>query len=68
MGRPDGQHAFEPNRLRFETGRLYRLVLRHNRRPPHCFTADEVAARVFTRQGPAVPGGGGGGAGALAAV
>lgn len=29
LGRPDGRHAFEPSRLRFETGRLYRLVLRN---------------------------------------
>ena len=50
LGRPDGQHAFEPNRLRFETGRLYRLVLRNNSRDPHYFTSDEFAARVFTRK------------------
>jgi uncharacterized cupredoxin-like copper-binding protein len=50
LGRPDGQHAFEPSRLRFETGRLYRLVLRNNSRDPHYFTSDEFAARVFTRK------------------
>lgn len=50
LGRPDGRHAFEPNRLRFETGRLYRLVLRNNSRDPHYFTSDEFAARVFTRK------------------
>jgi uncharacterized cupredoxin-like copper-binding protein len=50
LGRPDGRHAFEPNRLRFETGRLYRLVLRNVSRDPHYFTSDEFAARVFTRK------------------
>lgn len=50
LGRPDGAHAFHPNRLRFETGRLYRLVLRNVSRDPHYFTSDEFAARVFTRK------------------
>jgi uncharacterized cupredoxin-like copper-binding protein len=50
LGRPDGRHAFEPNQLRFETGRLYRLVLRNVSRDPHYFTSDEFAARVFTRK------------------
>ncbi len=50
LGRPDGTHAFAPNRLRFETGRLYRLVLRNVSRDPHYFTSDEFAARVFTRK------------------
>jgi len=50
LGRPDGRHAFEPSRLRFETGRLYRLILRNVSRDPHYFTSDEFAARVFTRK------------------
>jgi uncharacterized cupredoxin-like copper-binding protein len=50
LGRPDGRHAFEPNRLRFETGKLYRLVLRNVSRDPHYFTSDEFAARIFTRK------------------
>lgn len=50
LGRPDGTHAFEPNRLRFETGRLYNLVLRNVSRDPHYFTSDEFAARIFTRK------------------
>lgn len=50
LGRSDGRHAFAPNRLRFETGRLYRLVLRNNSRDPHYFTSDEFAGRVFTRK------------------
>ncbi|WPB83734.1 cupredoxin domain-containing protein [Sediminicoccus rosea] len=50
LGRPDGRHAFEPNRLRFETGKLYRLVLRNVSSDPHYFTSDEFAARIFTRK------------------
>ena len=50
LGRPDGRHAFEPNRLRFETGKLYRLILRNVSRDPHYFTSDEFAARIFTRK------------------
>ncbi len=50
LGRPDGRHAFEPSRLRFETGRLYRLILRNVSRDPHYFTSDEFAARIFTRK------------------
>ena len=49
-GRWEGKHAFEPSRLRFETGRLYRLVLRNNSRDPHYFTSDEFVARIFTRK------------------
>lgn len=50
LGRPDGRHAFEPNRLSFETGKLYRLVLRNVSRDPHYFTSDDFAARIFTRK------------------
>jgi len=50
LGRPDGRHGFEPSRLRFETGRLYRLVLRHGSRDPPYFTSDEFAWRIFTRK------------------
>jgi uncharacterized cupredoxin-like copper-binding protein len=50
LGRPDGQHAFEPNSLRFETGKLYRLVLRNVSRDPHYFTSDEFANRIYTRK------------------
>jgi uncharacterized cupredoxin-like copper-binding protein len=50
LGRPDGAHVFEPNRLVFETGKLYRLVLQNAGRDPHYFTSDEFAARIFTRK------------------
>ncbi len=50
LGGPDGQHGFRPQELRFETGRLYRLVLRNPSRDPHYFTSDEFAARIYTRK------------------
>lgn len=50
LGRCDGRHAFEPDRLRFETGKLYRLVLRNVRRDAHYCTSDEFAARIVTRK------------------
>jgi uncharacterized cupredoxin-like copper-binding protein len=50
LGGGEGKHAFEPSRLRFETGRLYRLVLRNNSRDPHYFTSDEFVSRIFTRK------------------
>jgi uncharacterized cupredoxin-like copper-binding protein len=50
LGRPDGTHAFDPNQLRFETGKLYRLVLRNVSRDPHYFTSDDFSARIFTRK------------------
>jgi hypothetical protein len=34
LGQP-GQHAFVPNKLRFETGKLYKLVLRNPSNDPH---------------------------------
>ena len=50
LGSADGRHIFEPSRLRFETAKLYRLVLRNLSRDPHYFTSDEFAARIFTRK------------------
>lgn len=50
LGRADGTHVFVPNRLRFETGRLYRLALRNVSPDPHYFTSHEFAARIFTRK------------------
>ena len=50
LGRPDGSHAFQPTQLRFETGKLYRLVLRNVSRDPHYFTSEAFADRIFTRK------------------
>lgn len=57
LGTADGQHVFSPRSLRFETGRLYRLVLRNPSRDPHYFTSEGLAARVFTRKVQVIQGG-----------
>jgi hypothetical protein len=42
LGRP-GEHAFVPNKLRFETGKLYKLVLKNPSSDPHYFTSHASA-------------------------
>lgn len=49
LGLP-GQHVFSPSRLRFETGKLYKLVLRNQSAEPHYFTSHDFSQRVFTRK------------------
>jgi uncharacterized cupredoxin-like copper-binding protein len=49
MGKP-GQHVFVPNRLRFETGKLYKLVLRNASNDPHYFTSHAFSQMIFTRK------------------
>jgi uncharacterized cupredoxin-like copper-binding protein len=49
LGRP-GQHAFVPNKLRFETGKLYRLVLTNPSNDPHYFTSHAFSQMIFTRK------------------
>ena len=49
LGQP-GQHAFEPNKLRFETGKLYKLILRNPSNDPHYFTSHAFSQLVFTRK------------------
>lgn len=49
LGRP-GQHAFVPNRLRFETGKLYKLVLRNASNDPHYFTSHGFTQLIYTRK------------------
>ena len=46
----EGRHAFSPNHLEFETGKLYRLVLVNNSNAKHYFTSIDFANRVFTRK------------------
>ena len=50
LGRPGGQHGFVPNKLTFETGKLYKLVLRNPSEDPHYFTSHEFTQRIFTRK------------------
>ena len=49
LGRP-GQHAFVPNKLRFETGKLYKLVLTNPSNDPHYFTSHAFSQMIFTRK------------------
>jgi uncharacterized cupredoxin-like copper-binding protein len=45
-----GQHAFVPNRLRFETGKLYKLVLKNPSDDPHYFTSHAFTQLIYTRK------------------
>ncbi len=49
LGKP-GQHAFVPNKLRFETGKLYKLVLRNSSSDPHYFTSHAFTQLIYTRK------------------
>jgi uncharacterized cupredoxin-like copper-binding protein len=49
LGRP-GQHVFVPNQLRFETGKLYKLVLKNPSTDPHYFTSHAFTQLIFTRK------------------
>ena len=49
LGKP-GQHAFVPNRLRFETGKLYKLVLRNPSNNAHYFTSHAFTQLIYTRK------------------
>jgi len=50
LGAPEKRHAFIPNQLKFETGKLYKLVLKNRGEDPHYFTSHEFSQRVFTRK------------------
>ena len=47
LGKP-GKHVFEPNR--FETGKLYKLVLTNPSNDPHYFTSHAFTQLIFTRK------------------
>jgi hypothetical protein len=49
LGTP-GQHVFHPNQLRFETGKLYKLVLRNPSNDPHYFTSHAFTQLIYTRK------------------
>jgi uncharacterized cupredoxin-like copper-binding protein len=49
LGKP-GQHVFEPRELRFETGKLYKLILRNQSNAPHYFTSHAFSQMIFTRK------------------
>jgi len=49
LGKP-GQHIFTPNRLRFETGKLYKLVLSNPSDEAHYFTSHAFTQLIYTRK------------------
>jgi uncharacterized cupredoxin-like copper-binding protein len=49
LGRP-GQHVFVPKTLRFETGKLYKLVLKNTSTDAHYFTSHAFSQLIFTRK------------------
>jgi uncharacterized cupredoxin-like copper-binding protein len=49
LGRP-GQHVFEPKQIKFETGKLYKLILRNASNDPHYFTSHGFSQMVYTRK------------------
>jgi uncharacterized cupredoxin-like copper-binding protein len=49
LGRP-GQHAFFPKELKFETGKLYRLILKNASEAPHYFTSHGFSQLIYTRK------------------
>jgi uncharacterized cupredoxin-like copper-binding protein len=49
LGKP-GEHAFMPNKLRFETGKLYKLILRNPSKDPHYFTSHGFTQLIYTRK------------------
>jgi uncharacterized cupredoxin-like copper-binding protein len=49
LGKP-GQHVFVPNQLKFETGKLYKLILRNTSSDPHYFTSHNFSQMVWTRK------------------
>jgi uncharacterized cupredoxin-like copper-binding protein len=49
LGTP-GKHAFIPDKLRFETGKLYKLILRNASSDPHYFTSHAFSQLIFTRK------------------
>jgi uncharacterized cupredoxin-like copper-binding protein len=50
LGTKDDKIAFEPNKLAFETGKLYKLVLHNPSKHPHYFSSEALARSVFTRK------------------
>jgi uncharacterized cupredoxin-like copper-binding protein len=49
LGKP-GHHGFCPDKLRFETGKLYKLVLTNPSRDPHYFSSHAFTQLIYTRK------------------
>jgi uncharacterized cupredoxin-like copper-binding protein len=42
--------VFEPRQLKFETGKLYKLIMRNPSNDPHYFTSHGFTGMIFTRK------------------
>lgn len=49
-GTEDGQMKFVPNKLTFERGNYYKLVITNPSKGDHYFTSDALSTHVFTRK------------------
>ena len=49
LGKP-GKHVFVPDKLKFETGKLYKLVLTNTSSDPHYFTSHGFTPLIYTRK------------------
>ena len=49
LGKP-GQHMFVPSSIKFETGKLYKLILRNASEDPHYFTSHGFSQMIYTRK------------------
>ena len=49
LGSP-GKHEFGPKQLKFETGKLYKLILRNPSDDPHYFTSHGFSQLIYTRK------------------
>ena len=50
LGNEKGEIKFSPNKLLFETGKLYKLILKNNSPQKHYFSSDKFSQPVFTRK------------------
>jgi len=50
LGNKNNHLRFYPSTLRFETGKLYKLVINNPSQQKHYFTAEGLARAVFTRK------------------
>jgi uncharacterized cupredoxin-like copper-binding protein len=50
LGNAKNKLQFYPSKLLFETGKLYKLIIKNPSQQKHYFTAEEFARSVFTRK------------------
>ncbi|MGH8244895.1 MAG: biphenyl 2,3-dioxygenase [Gammaproteobacteria bacterium] len=50
VGTEDGKYMIAPNKLTFERGKYYKLVIHNPSSEDHYFTSDAFATHIFTRK------------------